>query len=462
MSSGFQRYSSTTHKCKLYIVGGKDRVCLVGDEATVTENTMRFSGDIRLIKNGKIFYVERRDNRVKIFGKFVDLEIIEEITEELPYVESAICLKIESTDDLINDSYLTLFVSCVGDAQESRIRKEILAELSSRLPAYCVPSDIQLIQNIPLTSHGKKDRNALREITKSLSPNTDVMSSDSIEKSVLRIFENVLHNKSYVSVQCANGKSFIENGGNSFMAVFVENEIRNLVNSKSNEKVELPMLFDYILSKDIRSLLSYVDEEVSQRVKSDRVRGLKESVNLKRNFDDSEEIFEFIFPNKKKTSDLRRVGAPKEGISMAKSQQNYSPFYDTGNCYCSISRGNRKTICVPCSKKASTSNSQNETKLDLVNDVKLDLVWKTDTRKCVDASPLIVQGDCEDSSVVYIGSHSHHFLAIEFLSGRIIWDTELGDRIESSATLSKDGESVIVGELSICFYHIEYCTDASL
>ncbi|XP_041461888.1 beta-alanine-activating enzyme-like isoform X2 [Lytechinus variegatus] len=80
--------------------------------------------------------------------------------------------------------------------------------------------------------------------------------------------------------------------------------------------------------------------------------------------------------------------------------------------------------------------------------------WRVDTGKCVDASPLVV---CSSSSqTVYIGSHSHLFIAITMETGNVLWRTELGDRVESSACLSACGRFVIVG----CYDHFVYCLSA--
>ena len=73
--------------------------------------------------------------------------------------------------------------------------------------------------------------------------------------------------------------------------------------------------------------------------------------------------------------------------------------------------------------------------------------WRVDTGKCVDASPLLIQDDSHDPpEIIYIGSHSGRFFAICFRTGRVLWETQLTDRIESSASLSVCGQFVIVGE----------------
>lgn len=108
--------------------------------------------------------------------------------------------------------------------------------------------------------------------------------------------------------------------------------------------------------------------------------------------------------------------------------------------------------------------------------VSCSIAWKVDTGKCVDASPLMVLtkrvkskeedklppssclameeiGGPYDSNLVgedvmiYVGSHSHLFLAVELSTGRVVWQKELGDRVESSACISSCGKFVVVGML---------------
>ena len=101
------------------------------------------------------------------------------------------------------------------------------------------------------------------------------------------------------------------------------------------------------------------------------------------------------------------------------------------------------------------------------------IVWKVNTHKCVDASPLLVltrQHELEDGAghlpsfssrsalkdddadlacldaVVYVGSHSHVFMAVELATGKEVWCQELPDRIESSACVSRCGSFVAVGK----------------
>ncbi|XP_071786439.1 beta-alanine-activating enzyme-like [Asterias amurensis] len=97
-------------------------------------------------------------------------------------------------------------------------------------------------------------------------------------------------------------------------------------------------------------------------------------------------------------------------------------------------------------KKEATSNCQPP---------QLIQRWRYDTGKCVDASPLVVL-TTRLNTVVYIGSHSHKFAGVTMTTGRALWVTELGDRIESSACLSTSGSKIIVG----CYDNNLYTLDS--
>uniref|UniRef100_A0A3B3S6E3 Aminoadipate-semialdehyde dehydrogenase n=1 Tax=Paramormyrops kingsleyae TaxID=1676925 RepID=A0A3B3S6E3_9TELE len=76
----------------------------------------------------------------------------------------------------------------------------------------------------------------------------------------------------------------------------------------------------------------------------------------------------------------------------------------------------------------------------------LHVRWTSDTGRCVDASPvLLVTINDHTSVMVYIGSHSHRFQAVDFSTGDLRWERVLGGRIESSAVVSRCGHFIAVG-----------------
>ena len=115
-------------------------------------------------------------------------------------------------------------------------------------------------------------------------------------------------------------------------------------------------------------------------------------------------------------------------------------------CYCSISRGSNYSICDYCFARGSRIACLSiKATVSVKSLSSIERHWLFDTSKCVDASPLVVCSGNHLSSIVYIGSHSHYFYSINGDDGNLIWRVKLGDRIESSAAISKDGTKVIVG-----------------
>ena len=76
----------------------------------------------------------------------------------------------------------------------------------------------------------------------------------------------------------------------------------------------------------------------------------------------------------------------------------------------------------------------------------LSIEWTYDTGKCVDATPLLVVVSA-DIRRILVGSHSHRFVCLDANANgrRVVWSFSAGDRIESSACLSKCGRFVYFG-----------------
>ena len=76
----------------------------------------------------------------------------------------------------------------------------------------------------------------------------------------------------------------------------------------------------------------------------------------------------------------------------------------------------------------------------------MNILWKFDTLKCVDATPLVVSKKSHNFPSILIGSHSKQFICVNGLNGTSIWNFFAQDRIESSACVSKCGNFVIFGK----------------
>ena len=63
------------------LLGGNERVCLVGEETSAEFGTFRRTGDIVCVDvSGRVYYTGRRDNQIKRFGHRINLEMIENVS----------------------------------------------------------------------------------------------------------------------------------------------------------------------------------------------------------------------------------------------------------------------------------------------------------------------------------------------------------------------------------------------
>ena len=114
------------------------------------------TGDLaRFRPDGVIEFLGRRDQQVKIRGFRIELNEIETAIESLPDVKQAAVIARspgQGTEKVLEAFFV---------AAHPLDRKQVLAHLGERLPSYMVPSLIQQLDEIPLTTNGKVDRRAL-------------------------------------------------------------------------------------------------------------------------------------------------------------------------------------------------------------------------------------------------------------------------------------------------------------
>ena len=154
-------------------------------------NTIMYkTGDLCKFDNdGKIYYIGRADNQIKIRGLRIELEEIENKILEFPYIKKAKVVKQQIGSREIISAY---FIS---------YRKIKIADLRtylySILPKYMIPSYFTPLDDFTYTPNGKIDKNALpvpngileNEKTTYVAPKTP------LEKKLVSIWEDVLKKK---------------------------------------------------------------------------------------------------------------------------------------------------------------------------------------------------------------------------------------------------------------------------
>ena len=178
------------------------------------------TGDqVRYSRDGKIEFLGRIDDQVKVRGYRIELGEIEAALTAHPMVrEAALVVR----EDMPGDKRLIAYV--VAD-KEPATSNELRTYLKQKLPDYMVPSTFVLLTALPLTPNGKLDRRALPlpDAIRSETPETFVPPRGPVEEKLLEMWRELLR-VDKISVN----DNFFELGGHSLLLIQIENRIQKV------------------------------------------------------------------------------------------------------------------------------------------------------------------------------------------------------------------------------------------
>jgi amino acid adenylation domain-containing protein len=183
------------------------------------------SGDlVRFLPDGKLEFVGRNDFQVKLRGFRIELGEIEAVLSEHPAVQGVVAIV---NEDVNGQKRLLAYAVTDGKVESGELR----SFLKERLPDYMIPSAIILVDEFPLSSNGKINRQALPapDATR-FDEETYVAPRTPIEEVVAGIYGDVIGVESVGSTD-----NFFDLGGHSLLATLVMSRIRQAFN------VELPL-----------------------------------------------------------------------------------------------------------------------------------------------------------------------------------------------------------------------------
>ncbi|XP_078254494.1 beta-alanine-activating enzyme [Rhinoraja longicauda] len=465
-------------------IGGKERVCFLNEEITVSQGTMRATGDWVIVKGRQMYYLGRKDNQIKRHGKRVNLESIQQVAESLKQVEACVMTKCDQ-DKLI------LFVVPRGLPEQQNkssidFCRGILSDLGKLVSSHAIPDDVVQIGSIPFTAHGKIDHRALirtyHEKTKTKSLNSDhMLTKKELWEGIHRLWKVVLdlpEDHADASDNCM----FLYSGGDSLKALRLAEEIETLI------KQRILGLLEAILNSPILDIYNHISNAIFFEVEKKEKLGDKSNrrTNPKKMKDKSAGFYSKQITQWKSITINNSIATISRGSQITKLHVNLNS--DNSADKLGIQEDNvltdgdsngeekKELIFLNLPENMNENISLTEEKMPLKNNwlelfgnqivnpshvdgkfipddlssycgtISFKVRWKSDTAKCVDASPLlIISGNNGADVTVYIGSHSHRLQAIDVFSGEIKWERILGDRIESSACLSRCGNFIIVG-----------------
>lgn len=176
------------------------------------------TGDlVRFTHHSKLEYKGRFDTQVKIHGKRIELGEIESVLRNCEEVLDAVVVVSGKSLAKKLIAFVTLKMKI---AKMDFNADNIIQSIKNNLPSYMIPAGIEPIDDIPLTTAGKLNRNLLVSLANNLkSENKETIKPrNEIENSLLTIWANSLDfPKEKISVE----NDFFDLGGNSLSAILL-------------------------------------------------------------------------------------------------------------------------------------------------------------------------------------------------------------------------------------------------
>ncbi|HKP51511.1 MAG TPA: amino acid adenylation domain-containing protein [Chloroflexia bacterium] len=223
------------------------------------EGRLYRTGDLaRYLPDGRIEFLGRIDQQVKVRGFRIELGEIEAVLAQHPSVQDVVVTARER-DDAPGDKRLVAYV--VGDSGQGQpsTPSELRQYLKERLPEYMVPSAFVQMEKLPLTANGKVDRRALPapELGRAEGDAEYVAPRNPVEETVAAIWVSVLGIER-VGVH----DSFFEVGGHSLAATQVVSRVREAL------RVELPLrrLFETPTIEGLAEAITEIQSDVSAEI----------------------------------------------------------------------------------------------------------------------------------------------------------------------------------------------------
>ena len=188
------------------------------------------TGDVgRWSTGGKVIFVSRNDNQVKIRGHRIEKGEIEYAMRKLDYVKDVVVVMEVENDD----SHLTAHVILTGHIESWKIARD----LKSIIPEYMIPKFFIPLEAFPLTPNGKID---LKKLHRGLAASSNLSSSqyvpprNLVEQELVDCWKKIL-NIDRVGIY----DNFFELGGHSLKA----SRLLNFIGKRFGVKIDLKTFF---------------------------------------------------------------------------------------------------------------------------------------------------------------------------------------------------------------------------
>lgn len=200
------------------------------------------SGDYaRILPNGDLMYIGRRDEQVKIRGHRIETAEVEAALMQQSAVKDAIVMTVKNMAG--EHELAAYYIETNGADSRSLLRNSLM----ETLPSYMVPAYLIPLTAFPLNNNGKLDKQALPMPQEVRSQIAYVPPRNEIDKKIIAIWEEVLE-RDNIGIE----DNFFDLGGHSLKATRVINHINDLYHIK----IDLKEIFT---EPTVAHLSNYID-----------------------------------------------------------------------------------------------------------------------------------------------------------------------------------------------------------
>lgn len=192
------------------------------------------TGDLaRYRPDGRIEYIGRTDNQVKVRGFRIELGEIEAVLNRHETVQAALVI---TREDVAGERGIVAYVVPRSGAAVTPV--ELREYLQQRMPKHMLPSHFILLGEIPLTGSGKADLRRLpspEQVRRSTGSNHAEPSSE-LEQAIAGIWRDVLQID-----EVGLDDNFFELGGHSLLMIQIQNKLQKVL----AREISMVELFHY-------------------------------------------------------------------------------------------------------------------------------------------------------------------------------------------------------------------------
>lgn len=184
----------------------------LSDPFVPDERMYRTGDEVRQLIDGKIEFLGRLDQQIKLRGYRIELGEIEATMAQFLYVKDAVVVVVKDAEE--NDVLAGYFIA-ESDVSSAQMRDW----LQESLPAYMVPRVIEQLEEFPVTPNGKTDRRAISAMKNGNAQSAEVIVETSslgapIEQQMLGIWSKI-----FQDVPLKSESNFFDIGGDSLSLV---------------------------------------------------------------------------------------------------------------------------------------------------------------------------------------------------------------------------------------------------